>query len=159
MLYMVGIIRYSLIRVMLAALLAVVLGGIIYLLFRPVEPVFFQWASHPIIDQWLKAARKVSLVHEPVIPSWIIYSLPNALWAFAYALIIARIWANSTSSLKYIWLASIPLLVVGYELMQLAGWIPGTFCLEDVGFGLAGLSIGWLVGARQNGALVRITNK
>lgn len=79
-------------------------------------------------------------------PNWVVYSLPNGFWAFAYALIITAIWSGSISRLKYFWMSSIPLLVYGYEILQYFGVITGTFCRLDLALGTAGLLAGILIG-------------
>lgn len=43
-------------------------------------------------------------------------------------------------------MASIPILVLGYEVLQYAMIIPGTFNLHDIIFGMAGLILGIILG-------------
>jgi hypothetical protein len=126
--------------------LALLLGGMIYILFRTPEPVFFHWIRAVGLEGWLNLARSKSLSLSQVFPKWIVFSLPNGLWAFAYALLITGIWKGSKSRLKYFWMASIPLLVVGFEILQYAEIIPGTFCMQDIALGMAGLTTGILAG-------------
>jgi hypothetical protein len=133
--------------VMLAAL-ALSLGGMVYILFRPSEHVFFGWIRAVGLNHWLTIARGSSLSSGLFRPEWIVYSLPNGLWAFAYALIITSIWWGSKSWLRYLWMASIPVLVLGYEVLQYPMIIPGTFSMQDIIFGIAGLTIGIIVGVR-----------
>jgi hypothetical protein len=123
-------------------LLAVLSGGVIYILFRPVEPLFFNWIHDMGAGNILSGIRKFSLPMLNHIPGWLIFSLPNGLWAFAYTLIIGTIWLGSQSQLRYFWLATIPILVFGYELLQLINVLPGTFCLLDTAFGLTGIFAG-----------------
>jgi hypothetical protein len=119
------------------ASLAVFIGGLIYILFRPSEHIFFGWIS---------PAGSLSPVFCRILPEWFVYSLPNGLWAFAYALLITRIWSGSRSWLRYFWMASIPLLVLGFEILQFPGIIPGTFCFEDIALGIMGLMLGIFIG-------------
>jgi hypothetical protein len=128
--------------------IALLAGGIIYILFRTSEPVFFNWIRAAGLDNWLSFARNSSLSLTPNLPGWIVYSLPNGLWAFSYALLIIAIWSDSKSWLKYFWMASIPLLVLGYEILQYPKIIPGTFCIQDLILGIAGLTIGIIVGIK-----------
>jgi hypothetical protein len=72
----------------------------------------------------------------------------NGLWAFAYALLITGIWSGSESWLKYFWMASIPVLVFGYEILQYFGTIPGTFCIQDLALGFGGLILGIIAGIK-----------
>jgi hypothetical protein len=130
------------------AVLALLLGGMIYILLRATEPVFFRWIRAVGLGGWFNVARHSSVSLRHIFPEWIVFSLPNGLWAFAYALIITGIWSDSKSWLKYFWLASIPLLVLGYEILQYTGTIPGTFCMQDIAMGTAGLITGILVGTK-----------
>jgi len=127
---------------------ALLLGGIIYILFRASEPVFFKWIPGIVSDNWFNFARHSSVSFSQSLPEWIVFSLPNGLWAFAYSLLITGIWAGSKSWLLIFWMASIPVLVLGFELLQLTGTLPGIFCIHDIAFGIAGLIIGILAGTK-----------
>jgi len=125
--------------------LALLFGVFVYIFFRTSEFRFFHWAGTVGLEQWLRKARAGSLSWSLHTPEWFIYSLPNGLWSFAYAVLITGIWLKSHSWLKYLWMASIPVLVTGYELLQHSGVVPGTFCIADLAFGLAGLILGMLI--------------
>lgn len=121
---------------------AIIIGGMIYLLFHSSEKVFFSWIRSSWLDNFLTLTRNTSLGITPQLPSWIVYSLPDGLWAFSYALFITGIWWKSGSWLKYPWIATIPLLVIGSELLQYTGSIPGTFCFQDLTFEILGIITG-----------------
>ncbi len=123
---------------------AVFLGGLIYILFRPTEPLFFNWFSTVGTEILLNAVREKSLSINSFLPDWMVYSLPNGLWAFAYTLIILRIWKGSHSFIKYFWFLSIPILVFGFEVLQLTGGQRGTFCWSDLAWGALGITLGLL---------------
>jgi hypothetical protein len=131
---------------LLIAFLAVISGGLVYVFFRPGEPLFFTWADEIGAGKLLSNFRSFTLPLIGFIPQWFLFSLPGGLWAFAYALIIATIWSGSKSGLRFFWFATIPILVFGYELLQLTDILPGTFCLLDLAFGLAGIIIGIRIG-------------
>jgi len=128
--------------------LALLAGGLVYILFRPSEIVFFSWIRAIGFDNWFNLVRNSSLPSSPKLPEWIVYSLPDGLWAFAYALLITVIWKGSNSRIKLFWMASIPLLVLGYEILQYANIIPGTFSIQDIALGIAGVTIGIIVGIK-----------
>ena len=129
--------------------LAILIGGLIYILLRPSEHIFFGWISMAGLEQWMSHARSVSPALGQLFPEWLVFSLPNGLWSFAYALLITRIWSRSRSWLKYFWMASIPILVLGFEIMQIPGIIPGTFCIQDIALGLLGLLLGIYIGTMK----------
>lgn len=130
--------------------LTVLAGGLIYILFRPTEAVFLSWFSTLGIDSWLGAVRGSSVSVNSLLPNWMIYSLPNGLWAFAYTLIILRIWKGSNSIMKCFWYISIPVLVFGFEVLQYTGDLPGTFCRCDLLWGVLGINLGFLFVYRIN---------
>jgi len=127
---------------------ALLLGGIIYILFRTSEPIFFKWISGAGTDSWLYLVRHRSVSLSQFLPEWIVFSLPDGLWAFAYALLITVIWAGSKSQIKIFWMASIPVLVLGFEILQFTGTLPGVFCMQDMAFGIAGMIIGIFTGTK-----------
>lgn len=127
---------------------SILTGGIIYILFRASEPLFFRWLNVAGFEHWLAVIRQHSLNHDPILSEWIVFSLPNGLWAFAYALVITSIWSGSKSRLRFPWTTSIPVLVWGYELFQYAGILPGTFCFQDLALGSLGLITGMAVGLK-----------
>jgi hypothetical protein len=126
--------------------LAMAVGGLIYIFLRPSEHKFFNWISAAGFENWLGSGRSLSHPLRQLFPDWFVFSLPNGLWAFAYALLITHIWSGSKSGIKYFWLASIPVLVLGFEVLQYPGIIPGTFCVQDILTGIAGLTLGISIG-------------
>lgn len=131
-------------RYILLSFLAVFVGGFIYILFRPTEAGFLKWFGIIGTDHLLYAAREKSLSINSFLPDWMVYSLPNGLWAFAYTIIVLRIWKGSNSIMKYFWFLSIPVLVFGFELLQATGNLQGTFCWIDMLWGAIGITLGLL---------------
>lgn len=135
---------------LISALAALIVGGLIYLFARPVEPLFFRWFAFLSAENWLTSVRQLTVpFFYNVIPDWILFSLPAGLWAFAYSIVIILIWKNSNSILKYLWFTTIPLIVLGVEFFQYLKIINGAFCRIDLAFGLAGIFAGYLVGYKQ----------
>jgi hypothetical protein len=126
----------------LIAAIAVFTGGTIYILCRPSDYSFFQWIRSLGFGGELASLRTHALPLGRQIPQWMIFSLPDGLWSFAYTLIILTIWVESKSILKYVWYASIPVLVFGSEFLQGTGITGGTFCINDIILVTAGLLAG-----------------
>ena len=103
-----------------------------------------KWFGIVGTEDLLYAAREKSLSINSFLPDWMVYSLPNGLWAFAYTIIVLRIWKGSNSIVKYFWFLSIPVLVFGFELLQLTGDLKGTFCWSDMLWGAIGITLGLL---------------
>ena len=131
---------------LLIAVLALILGGAIYIFLRSSEFVFFRWIESVGLGSWLEIARENALSDNSHLPVWIVFSLPSGLWAFAYTVIITTIWSKSRSRIRYVWMASIPILVFGFEILQYAGILPGTFCIQDLVMGMIVIILGIILG-------------
>ena len=138
--------KYSKLLIFILSFFALFLGTIIYILLRPSLPVFSNWIVFSTVYDLLISFRQNSLLIENTFPSWIIYSLPNGLWAFAYAILITGIWSESKSNIRYFWMISIPILVLGFEILQKIKIVRGTYCMQDLAFGLLGAIIGIIIG-------------
>ncbi len=126
----------------LLASIALISGGAIYFLFRP-KGVPFTKIFKSI--SFFPPYQGNSFL-QFVLPEWMIYSLPDGLWAFAYALLISMIWSKNKSIFGMIWMASIPILTFGMELLQGVHLLPGTFCFMDLLFIGLGITLGYLSG-------------
>jgi hypothetical protein len=136
-------------RVFLVFVFAIFSGGLIYILLRPAEPVFFEWFTSVGLEDFLFNIRQYSLSFNRHVPEWFIYSLPNGLWAFAYSLFTTVVWRKSKSPMKYFWMGTIPLLIYGFEGLQYFQVIPGTFCTHDLLMGTFGLMTGIYTGIKS----------
>jgi hypothetical protein len=123
-------------------LLLIIAGGMIYIFFRPSEPSFFKWFEFGGFESQLAMLRQKTLNFGLLLPPWIVFSLPNGLWAFAYSWLILEIWKYSRSKIRYFWYATIPVLIFGCEFLQHAGKLPGTFCWQDMISGALGILSG-----------------
>ena len=134
-----------------AAFASLLLGALIYLFLRPAPVLFVNWLELIGLKQLLQVIRSSTLPLHTNLPQWFVYSLPNGLWTFAYALIMTRIWWGRKTVVSYFWLGTIPLLGAGYESLQYLGLIPGTFCPYDLLLGFLGASLGFILVARNMG--------
>jgi len=86
------------------------------------------------------ATRLHSVLH-PIfarLPPVVVDSLPDVAWAFALASLLAFVWRDTSSRARTAWLAAGAMLAIGYELAQLARWVPGTFDPKDLFASAAG---------------------
>ncbi len=127
----------------LIPILALILGGSIYIYLRPSEHVFFNWIRAIGLENLLGSG--IHPLSHLSFPDWFVYSLPNGLWAFAYTFLIRWIWAGNRSWIRIVWMVSIPLLVFGFEGLQYLDIIQGTACVQDLLAGLLGISLGIIV--------------
>jgi len=78
-----------------------------------------------IIRSWTHGSKEY-------LPTWVVYSLPFALWVSSYLFFIRGIWWRSSSRIQYIWFWCIPVIAVTAELCQSLRILPGTFDLQDL---------------------------
>lgn len=135
----------SSIKAILLSIIAICAGASVYILFRPAEASFLNWFTFLESGHWLHALRDRSLSFSSLLPQWLLFSLPNGLWALAYTLLILTIWRGSRAFLKYFWYLSIPLLVFGFEILQLNGALRGAFCLNDILLSAMGIALGVII--------------
>lgn len=133
-------------RFVFVSLLALLAGGAIYLFLRPGEFVFHHWLEAIGLEGLFSPNGSAGSPVRNRLPDWILYSLPNGLWAFAYTFLIIGIWQGSSSPVRYFWFATIPILVFGFELLQLAGVLRGTFSYMDLALSFLGLFTGVFTG-------------
>lgn len=134
----------------LLAFATLFVGAMIYVLWRQDTLVYFGWLDMVGLSAPVETMRAYSIPFYPSIPDWMVYSLPNGLWAFSYALLIACLWRDNTSKIKYLWYASVPLLCIGWEMLQFTGTIRGVFCFNDLFLSAAGVGLGMFVGLNHN---------
>jgi hypothetical protein len=130
----------------LIATIAILLGGAFYVFLRPGEALFISWIRNAGISIDLEYLRGSILTQ---FPNWMVYSMPDGLWAFGYSLMISSIWSRNQSRSRLFWLASIPLFTIGFELLQYTTLIKGTFCPIDLIFTVAGITVGYLIGNKK----------
>jgi hypothetical protein len=108
-------------------------------MFAWAEALRLRWA----ID-WSRDAAGVA-IHS--LPDWVIYSLPNALWAYALTAFMLRLWGRRLTRGSAPWILVGPLLAIGWEVGQSSGLVPGTFDLTDLLFVVLALAAAF-AGAR-----------
>jgi hypothetical protein len=136
------------IAVGLISFLSLFAGGWIYALARPGEAYFVRGVETLGLGMWIETLRSVTLPLSTALPEWMIFSLPNGLWAFSYSLVIVHIWHKRPTITGILCLASVPVVPVAYECWQYLRILPGTGCLVDVFLGLLGAGLG-LYGAKH----------
>ena len=89
---------------LLISCISMLAGITIYVLLRPTEAqaVTLLLDLFPIID-----TLRENLVSYNY-PSWVLYNLPDFLWAYSYSLFIISMWAFERNLESIIWLSTIP---------------------------------------------------
>ena len=112
------------------AVALLVVGAITYLLFRPRVLLGFlvadQMGLGPMIDHWREAASRWQL------PEFVVYCLPNGLWAAAWVLVCDVLFAGHSRKSRLLWAAIVPAMGVVGELLQGMDMLAGTFDWMDL---------------------------
>lgn len=117
--------------------LSILIGGLIYLIFRDNNLIMFSWIKYLGMEEYLNNIRLA--YGDYSIYTWVKYNLPSSLWLFSYLFITKGIWhSQSKNILYYLFLSVVPIMAFGSELLQLFSIIPGTFDSADmIGYMLA----------------------
>jgi hypothetical protein len=111
------------------------IGGLAYVLLRPKGLLMFEWFYAIGLDRGVEAARAHEIVRNAtvILPSWALYSAPDALWTYALMFFVAYVWRGEWHTLRaQFWLAIGLAGGVGAECGQLLGVVPGTFDWADL---------------------------
>ena len=100
------------------AFTSLLLGALIYMLLRPAPVLFINWIELLSLKQLPHISKSSNLLLYISLPHWFVFSLPNGLWTFAYALIMTQIWGGKKLKISYFWLGTIPVLCASYESLQ-----------------------------------------
>lgn len=107
------------------ALCLFLIGVSIYLLWRDEHLLIHRILHASGMDDLIVPLRKS--VADINVPEWIRFALPDGLWSTSYILLI-DVWVKR----GILWTSFIPFIGVLSELLQLIGWLPGTFDTADL---------------------------
>jgi hypothetical protein len=122
----------TLLLTVLTIVVPLVVGTGGYLLLRPCDIVAFDWFDQIGLGSALQAARDVIGPPPESLPRPALYSLPNALWSFAFVSAVAIVWRGTTSLRRAVWLAVPVVISIGAEVGQALGAVPGDFDWMDL---------------------------
>ena len=121
----------TLVKIGLNVLLPIIIGGIIYTLFRSETIKLFSWYKYFGLNKIISNLRVRVSEYIYYIPKWVIFSLPDGLWVYSFTSALIIFWNNEKSKL-IIWL-SIPFTSgVLIEILQGFNLFPGTFDIIDL---------------------------
>lgn len=105
-------------------------GGITYLLFRPCTLLMFRLVDTLGAMPYLDNYRAWASGFGTQLPEWVVYSLPNALWAAAYIITVEALLIPSRSKVAVAGI--MPVAGAVSECLQAAGMLRGTFDVVDM---------------------------
>lgn len=109
-----------------------VLGGVIYALYRSPDLLVFDWLRAFGLDPpaaWFRFEPQGSTAH---LPAGVVFSLPDGLWVYALTAAMSLLWRDRPGRVGALWLSSGLVLGLGIELAQSLGRFPGTFDPYDM---------------------------
>ncbi len=113
-------------KALIHVLIPLLIGGLIYLLFRNESLIMFTWFDNLGLLEQIKELRAILNPVKSILPNWIYYSLADGLWTYAFVsayLIYYKI--------DY-WLLLPFLLSIGVEVLQYFQLFQGTFDMIDL---------------------------
>lgn len=114
----------------IVALLLILTGGMIYILYRPESLLLFRVTDSlgikPLIDVLRSNSSKV------ILPSFMINSLPAGLWTASYLMMMYITTKFHTRKIRLMLALPLPVMAIVLEFMQFFGWCPGTFDIYDL---------------------------
>ena len=112
-------------RFFLHVILTMLVGGLIYLLFRSSDLLMFRWFEVLKLDRTIHWIREYFYEYRRFIPASVLYSLPDALWIYSFTMYLSFYFRN----IVIILIPAVGSLLV--EICQL-WFVPGTFDIIDV---------------------------
>jgi hypothetical protein len=91
----------------------------------------FRWFEMVGVGPVVQQLRITMMPLQAGLPSWVEYSLPDAMWVYSLTAFMALVWKGTNFRVRAIWISAGLLLGAGSELGQLAGYVPGSFDASD----------------------------
>ena len=110
----------------------VVVGGVIYILWRPTNLFLFSWLRVLHLYRPVIALRVVVQATWPTINGWWLFSLPSGLWMYSFVAALGLIWNPGPIKWFWFWTGGALLIGIGSEFCQLFGILSGRFDVFDL---------------------------
>jgi hypothetical protein len=118
-------------RIIFQVITPLLIGGLIYIFFRADSLLMFRWFDTLGLTKIISSCRQFTVGHFHL-PTWILFSLPDALWIFAFINLMLLIWQDRFSINSIFWLLIAPTIGIFSEVGQVVHIIPGTFDIIDL---------------------------
>ncbi|MEN9443119.1 MAG: hypothetical protein RIS47_9 [Bacteroidota bacterium] len=121
--------RYYKLTDIATIILPVALGTWLYLAYRSTQIRVFGWANTLALQTQIQQIRHLK---PESLPDWVVFSLPAALWVFAWIYAMAYVWRFQTSKAARYWRYAAATLALASELAQAVQLIAGHFDTTDL---------------------------
>ena len=122
------------ISIFLGSFFMLLLGGMIYILFRSNDLIMFTWFNKINLSELLSKWRLYFVPLKNHLPNWFLFSLPDGLWVLSFGLSMNKIWKNDSQMQIWFWSMILPFIAIISELGQIFKLVPGTFDWVDLLF-------------------------
>ena len=112
----------------------------IYSSLRPSAPDLLQDIIHHACRAFDQNCSKEVFHFSISLPPWLLYNLPDGLWAFSFSFSICLLNKRATQQVKFFYLFVVFSCMIFLELLQYR-WIQGTFDFLDIFFITIGFSM------------------
>lgn len=114
----------------LLALLFLIVGGGIYILFRSKTLLMFRWFESLGLMNFIDTMRNIT--KDFALSDFIIYSLPDGLWVSSYLLMVDVVVERDLRYTILLWSSLLPGVAILFEILQFFYVIPGVFDIFDL---------------------------
>ena len=119
------------------------------MLWRKQSLLMFSWFYSIGLKPFVALLREFAHSYSLVMPEWVYFSLPNALWAFGGILLFYSIWKDACSE-RMFWVLLFSMTAVGSEIGQLVGIVPGTYDTTDISLMLIFIPLAITIGNKNH---------
>jgi hypothetical protein len=126
------------------AILSLLIGILIYVVYRPTSILAFEWFSWLGIDGLILSFRELTFIRDFTPYGFFLQSAPAGFWALSASLLMRIVWWHNKSLWGVFWFCLIPILGMVAELSQLIG-LPGVFDPLDIFAYLVALIIAFFI--------------
>jgi hypothetical protein len=117
----------------LHVVLPIFVGAAIYVSWRSPWLLVFTWIDTIGVAPVVADVRAAALPVRAQLPSWVLFSLPDALWVYAVTWSMALVWNRKLEATSArCWVLAGGLLACSGEVGQALRIVPGTFDVGDV---------------------------
>lgn len=115
----------------LISVFLILIGGSIYIVYRPKSIIFFRIIDYLGLTNCVDAIRR-SLQEFIILPPFFVNSIPAGLWTVSYLILMYCNTRFHEKKTRMYLALPLPISMVVLELLQLVGLCPGTFDIYDL---------------------------
>ena len=102
----------------------------------------FKWAENLGLDFIVSSIRRSFEGLNLYQMNYFVFSAPYGLWVISFCCFIGAIWHKDSSVSAIIWRLFVPVIAISSEILQVVGFLPGTYDIND----LLVLSVSTIIG-------------